>query len=470
MCIDNNFVLISFAGNSDPTRNGYDGPILHICRKYKPSKIYLILTKEMQERDKEPYNIYEKSLKENLKGYEPTIIRIPTDIVEAHKFDSYNRLIYEAFEQIKNENDEIKILVNITSGTPQMITTLVSYIVDSVDCRIIPIQVETPEKSANKSKVVNNDYDVEYEAFSNIDNEEYIDRTISPDLTYFSRILLKNQIKKVLDKYDYEMAIELLRKNSFSNDREINTLLNYAKDRKNLVGVESNKKIRALNTKKYDQFYYYSKDEKIKKIPTWYKVIDYFSLAITKVKGNDISGYTLMMEPIVVNLYKMILEDIINKPLDSLFDRVNNKFCYDYKINLKKLDLDMKKYIEKKLNINSLQDSTHISDRVLSSIILYYLEQKNVDTLNITEFEKFKKQLENIKNLRNTLAHNLRNISRQEFEIETGQNIDKINADIKKYCEKCIKNTTTCKYYKESMLYIYDDMNAVIIKLLENQI
>ena len=41
-------VLLTFAGNTDPTRGNYDGPILHICRYYRPKKIYLVLTSEMQ--------------------------------------------------------------------------------------------------------------------------------------------------------------------------------------------------------------------------------------------------------------------------------------------------------------------------------------------------------------------------------------------------------------------------------------
>lgn len=44
-------VLLTFAGNSDPTRNNCDGPILHICRYYRPEKIYLVLTSEMQKRN-----------------------------------------------------------------------------------------------------------------------------------------------------------------------------------------------------------------------------------------------------------------------------------------------------------------------------------------------------------------------------------------------------------------------------------
>ena len=96
-------ILLTFAGNTDPTRGEHDGSIIHICRYYKPDKIYLILTKEMQERDEEPYNIYERAIKENLKDYNPEIVHINTGIEEAHHFDIYFNWIYETFEKIKND-------------------------------------------------------------------------------------------------------------------------------------------------------------------------------------------------------------------------------------------------------------------------------------------------------------------------------------------------------------------------------
>ena len=39
-------ILLTFAGNTDPTRGEHDGPIIHICRYYKPDNIYLILMSE----------------------------------------------------------------------------------------------------------------------------------------------------------------------------------------------------------------------------------------------------------------------------------------------------------------------------------------------------------------------------------------------------------------------------------------
>ena len=74
-------VLLTFAGNSDPTRNNYDGPMLHICRYYRPEKIYLVLTSEMQKRNEN--KIYEKAIKESLTDYNPIFEYINTDIGNA---------------------------------------------------------------------------------------------------------------------------------------------------------------------------------------------------------------------------------------------------------------------------------------------------------------------------------------------------------------------------------------------------
>lgn len=64
----------------------------------------------MEERDEEPYNIYERAIKENLKGYSPEIIKIKTGIKNAHHFDVYFDTIYKAFEKIKEEKKILKYI------------------------------------------------------------------------------------------------------------------------------------------------------------------------------------------------------------------------------------------------------------------------------------------------------------------------------------------------------------------------
>lgn len=457
-------ILLTFAGNTDPTRGQHDGPIIHICRYYKPEKIYLILTKEMEERDEKPYNIYEKAIKENLKGYNPEITRVKTGIKDAHHFDIYFEYIYETFEKIKREEKDAKIYLNMTSGTSQMTTNLLMYYIDSVDLDIVPVQIETYTGQSNASKennkTVDKNYDVEVEAMCNLDNnlDTRTKRIVIPDLKKYSRILSKNQIQKLLEQYKYEAISELLKRNIFDKRLELNTLINFAIERTNLKGLECNKKLNALNNKVYDKLYYFTKDKNVRKIPEWYQIVDYFALARIREKIEDISTYTLMLEPIIVRIYLSILKDLMKKNLEELFKKDAN----GYKIELKRLDNNLIEMLKKDLNIAYLKNDIYVSAQVLSSTIKYYLKEDNKE-MDINYFNSFTETLSKIKNVRNTLAHELKSINREDFYRESGIKIEQINRKIMDFFKNFYENFG----YKEEMINVYDNINKEIYNLLK---
>ena len=456
-------ILLTFAGNTDPTRGEHDGPIIHICRYYKPDKIYLILTKEMEERNEEPYNIYKRAIKENLKNYNPEIICIKTGIKDAHHFDIYFNWIYETFEIIKKDEKDTEIYLNMTSGTSQMTTNLLMYYIDSLDLNLIPIQVETYKKQSNQSeennKTVDKHYDVEAEAICNLDNEEKTRtyRIVEPDLKKYSRILTKNQIEKLLEQYKYEAISELLKRNIFDKNLELNTLVNFAIERTNLKGLDCNKKLNSLNNKDYNKLYYFTKDKNITRIPDWYQIVDFFSLANIKQKIEDISSYTLMLEPIVVKIYLSILKDLMGKNLDELF----RKDSHGYKVELKRLEEDLKEMIKKDLKREYLKDDTNISTSVLASTIKYYLKKEN--NIEVNYFTSLAETLAKMKTVRNTLAHELRSISREDFNKESETTVEQINSKILEFFNKFY----TSLGYKKEMVEIYDNINKEIVKLLK---
>ena len=45
-------ILFSPVGGHDPIANFRDGAVLHICRVYKPERVYLYLSHEMLERSR----------------------------------------------------------------------------------------------------------------------------------------------------------------------------------------------------------------------------------------------------------------------------------------------------------------------------------------------------------------------------------------------------------------------------------
>ena len=459
-------VLLTFAGNSDPTRNNCDGPILHICRYYRPEKIYLVLTSEMQKRNEN--KIYEKAIKKSLENYNPIFEYINTDINDAHLFDIYFNKINETFNKIKLEHPNAEVLVNVTSGTAQIISNLVMYIVDAVNINIIPVQVESPEGKGNTSKVVNDNYNVNDEKENNFDNIEEFgrNRIIFPDLRQYSRLLVKNQIKELLKKYEYSTCLELLKRDIFQENSKLNGLLNFANDRRHLKGLKSNGKLKSLNDKIFDKFYYYNKNETVEnKVKEWYKIVDYFALANIKQKSGDIAGYTIMLEPLIVNIYLSILRDVFGKKLLDLFKK--DKETDGYRIDISKIEKysGLKRKIEDELN-KILKDSIFVSNKVLIAIIKYFIEKDNHGTLkkmDLSYFTDFSKTLSKIKDVRNMVAHSLKTISGNDFNREAKVGIDTINSKIIDFFKKYYTDFG----YKESMVYVYDEINEAVNEILK---
>lgn len=464
-------VLLTFAGNTDPTRGNYDGPMLHICRYFRPEKIYLVLTSEMQKRNEN--RIYEKAIKESLEDYNPIFEYINTDIDDAHLFDIYFNKINETFNKIKVEHPNAEVLVNITSGTAQMISNLVMYIVDAVNINIVPIQVATPEGRGNTSKVVNNSYEVNDEKENNFDNiEEFrTNRILFPDLRQYSRLLVKNQIKELLKKYEYPTCLELLKRDIFQENSKLNGLLNFANDRRHLKGLKSNGKLKSLNDKKLDKFYYYNKNETVEnKVKEWYKIVDYFSLANIKQKSGDIAGYTIMLEPLIVNIYLSILRDVFGKKLSDLFSEKRKDGEFSYKTDILKIKnySGLKEKIEHELAILELKNSTFVSDSVLIAMIKYFIEKNESETLekmDLEYFSNFSKTLHKIKEVRNMIAHSLKTINRDDFNSEAKVGIDTVNSKIINFFKKYYTDFG----YKENMVYIYDEINKIANEILETE-
>ena len=242
---------------------------------------------------------------------------------------------------------------------------------------------------------------------------------------------------------------------------ELSTLVNFAIERTNLKGLECNKKLNSLNNKEYNRLYYFTKDKNTTRIPDWYKIVDFFSLANIKQKTEDISTYTLKLEPIIVKIYLSILKDLIGKNLDELFKRDSN----GYKIELRRLENGLEEMIKEDLNRDSLKDNVYISAQVLVSTIKYYLKN-NINLanyMNVEYFNNLAETLAKMKTVRNTLAHELKSISREDFNKESETTVEQINSKILDFFNKFY----TPLGYKREMVDIYDNINKEIVKLLK---
>lgn len=199
-------VLVSMIGDSDPIRLAHDGPMLHIARYYQPSIIYLLLTSRMQNEEKialitkAVYHLYEMKKWKNPQ-------------IEIHSITNNNPARFENFgftelmNRIFSLYNEHQILVNISSGTPQMIASMCLEIVTN-NLKVTTIQVDSP--SPQDAKIDNAITHID-ELQNNHDFEEKSkNRLFITNLMEFNRSRNKQKLQAYIDKHEYGAAVEYM--------------------------------------------------------------------------------------------------------------------------------------------------------------------------------------------------------------------------------------------------------------------
>lgn len=129
-------ILYSAVGMTDPISNFRDGSLLHICRVYKPDKVYILMSREVVRHHNEDnrYIYCLEKLSEKL-NHPFEIVKIQKDdLVEVQNYDVVYPIIKENIQSILDNMDESdSLIVNIGSGTPamkyslQMLSALADY-------------------------------------------------------------------------------------------------------------------------------------------------------------------------------------------------------------------------------------------------------------------------------------------------------------------------------------------------------
>lgn len=205
-------VLFSSVGKTDPMsgfndNKVFDGSYLHILRNYDIDVIYLYLSKEINDFDKLD-NRYQKAIELYNTDYNKNVAVkkiIRSDLVDVQKFDIY----YEDFETIIREiideyGEDTEVLVNVSSGTPAMKSTL-QIIAALSPYKVIPIQVTDPSKGKTKRTTELNTYDVCQYWNNNIDNQEKQNRTYLSQNDSFNFKIQKEMIMSLITSYDYNL-------------------------------------------------------------------------------------------------------------------------------------------------------------------------------------------------------------------------------------------------------------------------
>lgn len=220
-------ILFSPLGITDPTRGFYDGAFIHICRVYRPKKAYLYMSAEICRYDEmdNRYELYLNKLCEKL-GFECEVVKIKKrDLVDVHDFDYFYEDFTKYIQKIIEENNGEQILLNLSSGTPQMKSALQIVSILS-NYRLIPIQVSTPLKKSNDSEHIGEYFDLEVEWELNEDNKEhFVNRCRIIESRNLNAMLKKDIITKHIANYDYRAALEIAETIPDYISHEVKTLI-----------------------------------------------------------------------------------------------------------------------------------------------------------------------------------------------------------------------------------------------------
>lgn len=231
-------ILISAVGDTDPIRNFHDGPLLHIVRVYRPEKIVLVHS----ERSLTKHDKLVKALK-SIKDYSPEIIQ-DGGVLPDEQVAIFDKMYDTVSSIVKKYISDDEIILNISSATPQIISAM--FAVNRIsDFNVTAVQVMTPQQKSNEGLRHDNQEDIDTLIETNLDNQsDYTIRTLEDTGMKFSLDLTKRNLKALIDNYDYQGALELLRalklpkkQESFSNIKELRKKLTEISDTIKIQGM-----------------------------------------------------------------------------------------------------------------------------------------------------------------------------------------------------------------------------------------
>lgn len=304
------YILIAAPGKTDPIRGEADGPILHIARRYKPEKIILFFSEEIGKEEQE-YQHIEHAI--NLLGERLGMnFEVENDYMGIQDPHSYDALLplTEKCARVKEKYPEHKILLNISSGTPQIETAFCMIAISDGE-RYIPVQVSTPENGANQSRHFNPKQDLVEDWFEvNIDNApDAPDRCTVPGLLNYKRPIVQFQITSMIQNYDYAGALQLYEENKKNFSEKTGLLLRHAQKRLNLEDRAARECARGL---KMEQVLYPIARRDIMTLTDFYN-----SMQIKKMRG-ELNDFAMRLEILTVHLGTYILEKCMHIALNQI--------------------------------------------------------------------------------------------------------------------------------------------------------
>lgn len=312
-----NDILISVVGKTDPIRGEHDGPMLHIIRHYQPGIAILLLSKEVGDEESE-YHHNEEAI--HMLDPDCEVRTVLTEIQDVHSYDDFSIRLLTICNNVRKEYPEKKILLNITSGTPQMETALCMIAISDPEYYMV-VQVSSPERSANKSPMFNPRENLIEDWFeTNVDNEAGSPcRCQVPQLLNFRRPIVQFQIQSLIENYDYAGACLLYKDNEQNFSQQIGMLLEHGKRRLNLEHKEAEQVAEKLGMKK--ALYPIKRSDVA-------QLVEFFnSMRIKQLRG-ELNDFSMRLEIMTLYMGQYVLEKCMRVRLEDITIKNKKKNSY----------------------------------------------------------------------------------------------------------------------------------------------
>lgn len=426
-------ILISAVGTTDPISNNHDAALLHIARNYRPDKIVLVYSQEMLVKQ----DLINKVLL-SIEGYNP-IIEIDSTILNNDEVFLFDKM-YEVMGLIvqKYTNDDDEIILNLSSGTPQIISAL--FALNRInDYNTQAIQVATPKKGANREYKPLTDSEIDALIVENQDNSlDFVDRSIKDKSEKFTQALVKRHLRSLIASFDYQAAEAII------NRKEYNKLL--SKKRIAYIREKLNDFSRVFkNQSILSDILSFPLDDSQKKALNYYLLIDVLKerehIADVLIKAKSLAEF------VIEETIKKYHEGLI--VFDGNLPKLNPDFP-DCEAILDDIDKKMKKS-------RGIEDTEERIFSVQSTLNL-------LSYLNILEFYEYDSQLQTAINVilslngeRNKVAHGLSEIDTRLLS----------RKKLKQLSENLRLLLIDCLGIDSSYFNYYDKQNEELIKILE---
>ena len=399
-------ILFSPLGDTDPIRDCHDGACLHILRHYQPERVVLFYTKDMENKERRDHR-YTRAIHKLSPNC--AIEEIFSGIVAAYLYEEFSKILPEAVQSVRDRYPEHEILINLSSGTPQMKTVLAMLAADTERCRGIQVPSHSG-KSNRKNKPASDDVDVDILLEVNVDDEEGAkNRCEEPPLSVFRYHAEKNRIISLIHASEYNAALTLARSSSLV-PADAKQLLKHAAARTDLLPDKARKILAEYNGQK---LFLFTGEEEL--------LIEYFLIMQIDQENDHLSNFMLRISPF---LDKFLL-DYVQKNVRG--GRQNPKNILNLSRYIKRKDgyrLERERIEQTAPKLLTRLDREYggykDSDLSFTLLIYYcdYMQEEGLtkDTKLHDDMMAELGKLGDIRILRNNVAHQITNVTRESFQ------------------------------------------------------